>query len=93
PGEVYYLAQEVGSDFYPRFVKPEFIAAVRTVVSNYPITQVPEKVGEIGNKVQAIVENKLKGRHLDVAFVFPWPISSSQGSYSKPLQDLQAKGQ
>ena len=69
PEEVYFLAQEIGSDFYPRVVKPELLAAVRSVVSNYPMVNVPEKSSEIASKVQAVVVEKLKGRHLEVASV------------------------
>lgn len=36
PEEVYFLAQEIGPDFYPRVVKPELLAAVRSVVSDMP---------------------------------------------------------
>jgi hypothetical protein len=32
PDEVYFLAQEIGPDFYSRVVKPELLAAVRSVV-------------------------------------------------------------
>lgn len=47
PEEVYFLAQEIGSDFYPRIVKPELLAAVRSVVSNYPIgNRTREKFGD-----------------------------------------------
>ena len=67
--EVYFLAQEIGSDFYPRVVKPELLAAVRSVVSNYPMVSVPEKSAEIASKVQAVVVEKLKGRHLEVQSV------------------------
>jgi len=67
--EVYFLAQEIGADFYPRVVKPELLAAVRSVVSNYPMVTVPEKSAEIASKVQAVVVEKLKGRHLEVASV------------------------
>jgi regulator of protease activity HflC (stomatin/prohibitin superfamily) len=69
PEEVYFLAQEIGSDFYPRIVKPELLAAVRSIVSNYPMVHVPEKSAEIASKVQAVVVEKLKGRHLEVASV------------------------
>jgi regulator of protease activity HflC (stomatin/prohibitin superfamily) len=69
PEEVYFLAQEIGSDFYPRVVRPELLAAVRSVVSNYPMVHVPEKSSEISSKVQAVVVEKLKGRHLEIASV------------------------
>jgi regulator of protease activity HflC (stomatin/prohibitin superfamily) len=64
--EVHFLAQEVGSDFYVRIVRPEFMAAVRSVVSGYPMVTVPEKSVEIANKIQGVVVEKLKGRHLDI---------------------------
>jgi regulator of protease activity HflC (stomatin/prohibitin superfamily) len=69
PEEVYFLAQEIGPDFYPRVVKPELLAAVRSVVSNYVMVNVPEQSAEIAAKVQAVVVEKLKGRHLEVASV------------------------
>jgi hypothetical protein len=69
PDEVYFLAQEIGPDFYPRVVRPELLAAVRSVVSNYPMVTVPERSAEIAGKVQAVVMDKLRGRHLDVASV------------------------
>ena len=66
PEELYYLAQEVGPDFYPRIVKPQFMATVRSVVSGYNMVTVPEKSAEIASKVQAVVVEKLKGRHLEI---------------------------
>ena len=66
PEEVYFLAHEVGSDFYTRIVKPEFLAAVRSVVSGYNMVTVPEKSSEIASKIQAVVVEKLKGRHLAI---------------------------
>ncbi|WP_447972201.1 prohibitin family protein [Nitrospira sp. Kam-Ns4a] len=69
PDEVYFLAQEVGADFYTRIVKPELLAAVRSVVSGYAMVHVPEKSAEIASKVQAVVVEKLKGRHLEIASV------------------------
>lgn len=67
--EIHFLAQEVGTDYYGRVVRPEFMAAVRSVVSNYPMVVVPEKSVEIASKVQAVVVEKLKGRHLDIQSV------------------------
>ena len=69
PDEVYFLAHEVGTDFYARIVKPEFLAAVRSVVSGYNMVTVPEKSSEIASKVQAVVVEKLKGRHLAIQSV------------------------
>ena len=66
PEELYFLNQEVGSDYYPRIVKPQFMATVRSVVSGYTMVTVPEKSAEIASKVQAVVVEKLKGRHLEI---------------------------
>jgi regulator of protease activity HflC (stomatin/prohibitin superfamily) len=66
PDELYFLAQEVGPDYYPRIVKPQFMAAVRSVVSGYNMVTVPEKSTEIASKVRAVMVENLKGRHLEV---------------------------
>lgn len=69
PDEVYFLAQNIGSDFYPRVVKPELLAAVRSAVSRYPMVTVLEHGSEIVSTVEVVVMDKLKGRHLQVASV------------------------
>jgi len=69
PDEVCILAQNIGSDFYPRVVKPELLIAVRSAVSSYPMVIVLEHSSEIASKVEAVVVEKLKGRHLQVASV------------------------
>jgi regulator of protease activity HflC (stomatin/prohibitin superfamily) len=66
PEEIYFLANEIGPDFYGRVVKPEFLAAVRSVVSGYSMVSVPEMSSEISSKVQAVIEEKLRGRHLAI---------------------------
>lgn len=69
PDEVYFLAQGIGSEFYPRVVKPELLAAVRSAVSHYPMVTVLEHGSEIISKVEAVVTEKLKARHLQVASI------------------------
>ena len=66
PEELYFLNQEMGPEYYPRIVKPQFMAAVRSVVSGYTMVTVPEKSTEIASKVRAVVVENLKGRHLEV---------------------------
>lgn len=66
PEELYFLAQDVGPDFYSRMVKPQLMATVRSVVSGYRMVTVPEKSAEIASKVQAVVVEKLKGRHMEI---------------------------
>jgi regulator of protease activity HflC (stomatin/prohibitin superfamily) len=69
PEELYFLNQEVGPDYYARIVKPQFMATVRSVVSGYMMVTVPEMSAEIASKVQAVVVEKLKGRHLEIQSV------------------------
>lgn len=64
--ELYFLNQELGNDYYTRVVRPQFMAAVRSVVSGYNMVSVPEKSTEIAAKVRAVVVENLKGRHLEV---------------------------
>jgi prohibitin 1 len=92
PEEVYFLAQEVGADFYPRVIKPEFMAAVRSVVSGYPMVTVPERSAEIASKVQAVVVEKLKGRHLEIQSIALADIDFPQVVLSA-IEQKQAKEQ
>lgn len=69
PDELSILAQNIGPDFYPRVVKPELLAAVRRAVSSYPMVTVLEHSSEIATMVEAVVVEKLKDRHLQVASV------------------------
>jgi regulator of protease activity HflC (stomatin/prohibitin superfamily) len=69
PQEVYALAQTVGTEYYPRVVQPEFQAAVRSVVAMYPALTVTEKSAEIAQKVQMMVMDKLKDRHVAIQSV------------------------
>ena len=64
--ELYFLNQAVGTDYYARVVRPQFMAAVRSVVSGYTMVSVPEKSTEIAGKVRAVVVENLKGRHAEV---------------------------
>ncbi|HBH80419.1 MAG TPA: peptidase, partial [Nitrospira sp.] len=66
PDEIYFLAQEVGPEWYKQLVHPQLLSAVRGVVANYSMVSLPERSSEIGNKIEAVVVETLKGRHLDV---------------------------
>lgn len=69
PEEVYFLAQTVGQDYYRQIIQPEFLAAVRHVAAAYPTLMVSEKSAEIAQKVQRVVEDKLKDGHLTIQSV------------------------
>ena len=67
--EIHFLQQEVGPDFYGRMVRPEFVGTVRSVMANYPMVTIPENSVAIASKIQAVVDEKLKGRHLEIQSV------------------------
>lgn len=90
--EVYLLAEEVGPNWYREIVRPQFLSAVRSVVANYPMVVVPERSTEIGNKIEAVMAESLKGRHLDVYSVSLAEIEFSS-KVLRAIEDKQAKEQ
>lgn len=69
PEELYFLVKEIGPDFYPRVVKRELLAAVRSVVSHYPVVTILEHSSEIAGEVEAVMMEKLKDRHVQVGSI------------------------
>ncbi len=69
PEELYFLVKESGSDFYPHVAKRELLAAVRSVVSHYPMATILEHSSEIAGEVEAVVVEKLRDRHVQVGSV------------------------
>ena len=92
PDEVYFLAQEVGPDWYRQLVQPQLLSAVRGVVANYTMVTLPERSSEIGNKIEAVVVEALKGRHLDVYNVALSEMEFSQ-MVLRAIEQKQAKEQ
>lgn len=92
PDEVYFLAQEVGPDWYKQLVHPQLLSAVRGVVANYAMVTLPERSSEIGNKIEAVVVEALKGRHLDVYNVALSEMEFSQ-MVLRAIEQKQAKEQ
>jgi regulator of protease activity HflC (stomatin/prohibitin superfamily) len=90
--EIYFLAQEVGRDWYAQLVKPQFLSAVRGVVAQYTMVTLPERSSEIGNKIEAVMVESLKGRHLDVYSVALSEIEFPQ-TVLKAIEQKQAKEQ
>lgn len=90
--EVYFLAQEVGHNWYVQLVRPQFLSAVRGVVAQYTMITLPERSSEIGNKIEAVMVESLKGRHLDVYSVALSEIEFSQ-MVLKAIEQKQAKEQ
>lgn len=92
PEEVFFLAQEVGSRWYQELVQPQFHSAVRSVVANHVMVTLPERSTEIGNKIEAVMVEALKGRHLEIAGVALSEIEFSQ-RVLKAIEEKQAKEQ
>jgi len=90
--EIYFLAQEVGSNWYTQLVRPQFLSAVRGVVAQYTMVTLPERSSEIGNKIEAVMVESLKGRHLDVYSVALSEIEFPQ-MVLKAIEQKQAKEQ
>ena len=90
--EIYFLAQEVGNNWYPQLVRPQFLSAVRGVVAQYTMVTLPERSSEIGNKIEAVMVESLKGRHLDVYSVALSEIEFPQ-MVLKAIEQKQAKEQ
>ncbi|MGH7221513.1 MAG: SPFH domain-containing protein, partial [Nitrospiraceae bacterium] len=90
--DVYFLAQEVGSNWYQQLVRPQFLSAVRGVVAQYTMVTLPERSSEIGNKIEAVMVESLKGRHLDVYSVALSEIEFPQ-MVLKAIEQKQAKEQ
>ena len=90
--EVYFLAQEVGHNWYQQLVRPQFLSAVRGVVAQYTMVTLPERSSEIGNKIEAVMVESLKGRHLNV-----YSVALSEIEFSKmvlqAIEQKQAKEQ
>jgi regulator of protease activity HflC (stomatin/prohibitin superfamily) len=73
-------------------VKPQFLSAVRGVVAQYTMVTLPERSSEIGNKIEAVMVESLKGRHLDVYSVALSEIEFSQ-MVLKAIEQKQSKEQ
>lgn len=92
PDEIYFLAQEVGNEWYRQLVQPQLLSAVRGVVANYTMVTLPERSSEIGNKIEAVVVEALKGRHLDIYSVALSEMEFSQ-MVLRAIEQKQAKEQ
>jgi regulator of protease activity HflC (stomatin/prohibitin superfamily) len=90
--EIYFVAQEVGRNWYPQLVRPQFLSAVRGVVAQYSMVTLPERSSEIGNKIEAVMVESLKGRHLDVYSVALSEIEFSK-MVLKAIEQKQSKEQ
>jgi len=62
--ELYRLQLEIGPDFYPTIVKPEFLTVLRSIVADYAMVEIPEKGPEIEAKVLQGLRQRTKGKHL-----------------------------
>ncbi|NWF74944.1 MAG: prohibitin family protein [Nitrospirae bacterium] len=92
PDEIYFLAQEVGPNWYQQLVRPQFLSATRGVVAQYSMVTLPERSSEIGNKIEAVMVESLKGRHLSI-----YSVALSEIEFSKmvlqAIENKQAKEQ
>jgi regulator of protease activity HflC (stomatin/prohibitin superfamily) len=57
---------EIGPDFYPNIVKPEFLTVVRNTVADYAMVEIPEKSPEIEAKILQALRDRVKGKHIEL---------------------------
>ena len=62
--ELYQLQLEIGPDFYPSVIKPEFLTVVRNTMADYFLVEIPEKSPEIEVKILEGLKERIKGKHL-----------------------------
>ena len=60
------LQLEIGKDFYPSVVKPEFLTVVRNTMAYYSLVEIPEKSPEIEAKIFKGLKERIKGKHLEL---------------------------
>ncbi len=82
----------MGNNWYQQLVRPQFLSAVRGVVAQYTMVTLPERSSEIGNKIEAVMVESLKGRHLNI-----YSVALSEIEFSKmvlqAIEQKQAKEQ
>ncbi|VAX31782.1 hypothetical protein MNBD_NITROSPIRAE01-1017 [hydrothermal vent metagenome] len=64
--ELHALRLEIGADFYSSVVKPEFITVARNVLANYLLVKIPENSPEIERKIKEGLQERMKGKHIEI---------------------------
>jgi regulator of protease activity HflC (stomatin/prohibitin superfamily) len=65
PTKLYYLAQEVGEDYYERLVRPEFFTITRNVLAKNFHNKLPENSPLIEKEILAGLKEHLVGKHIN----------------------------
>ena len=64
--ELYRLQLEIGQDFYPSIVKPEFLTVARNTIADYFLVEIPEKSPEIEARILEGLKERIKGKHIEL---------------------------
>ncbi len=64
--EVYQLALEIGPEYYKRIIKPEFLTVVRSFMSEFIMVEIPEKSQGIEGGILEQLNERIKGKHLEL---------------------------
>lgn len=64
--ELYRLQLDIGQNFYPSVVKPEFLTVARNTVAEYLLVEIPEKSPEIEAKILERLKARIEGKHLEL---------------------------
>ena len=69
PNELYQLQQEYGTQYYDTIVQSAFFTATRTVLAQYPMTELPENSEKIEAQIREHVAKRLSGKHLELGHI------------------------
>jgi len=63
--ELSQLKLEIGSNFYPSIVKPEFLTVARNTMANYLLVEIPENSPKIERQILQGLKERMKGKHIE----------------------------
>jgi regulator of protease activity HflC (stomatin/prohibitin superfamily) len=84
--ELYLLDTEIGHHYFDKVIGPEFRNAAIGVFSKESYSDLQRLNGDIENKIQKRLQDRLKGKHLEVSSVF-----IQHTSYDPTILDQQQK--
>lgn len=67
--ELYELDSEIGQNYYEEVIGPEFRSAARGVFAHHSYTELAERNEKIEDEVEAEVQRRVRGKHVEIASV------------------------
>ncbi len=89
--ELYLLDTEIGHHYFDKVIGPEFRNAAIGVFSKESYQDLQRKNGEIESKIQKRLQDRLKGKHLEVSSVFIQHVSYDNAILQAQQQEVVSK--